>query len=175
MQVPTLQTERLLLRPFTLADAPTLVPLIGARGVAATTLRIPHPYSIRDAEAFLSHGESGNEMPFAIVSRGTGTLIGGIGLRLESAHNHAELGYWLGVPYWGKGYATEAALAVVRYGFEELRLHRIQASHFSSNPASGNVLRKIGMSHEGCKREHILKWGKYLDLELYGMVRADPQ
>jgi len=166
-----IQTERLLLRPYTPADAPTLVPLIGAREVAATTLRIPHPYSIRDAETFIASMESGDEERFAITLREHATLIGGVGLRLSKAHNHAELGYWLGVPYWGKGYATEAACAMVRYGFEQLGLHRIQASHFSNNPASGNVLRKIGMTHEGCRRQHILKWGEYLDLELYGMLK----
>lgn len=173
MQDPTLQTERLLLRPYTRADAPTLVPLIGAREVAATTLRIPHPYSLSDAEDFITRMESGDEKRFAIVLRASATLIGGVGLRVATAHNHAELGYWLGVPYWGKGYATEAARAMVRYGFEQLGLHRIQASHFSNNPASGKVLRKIGMTHEGCKREHILKWGEYLDLELYGMIKPD--
>ncbi len=172
-KVPSLQTERLVLRAFARADIPALVPLIGAREVAATTLRIPHPYSAKDAEVLFAKIEMGDEVRWAVTLRSDGTLIGGLGMRLASAHNHAELGYWLGVPYWGKGYATEGARAAVRYGFEQLGLHRIQASHFSNNPASGKVLRKIGMTHEGCKREHILKWGEYLDLELYGMVKPD--
>ena len=172
-EVPTLRTDRLVLRPFVRADIPALVPLIGAREVAATTLRIPHPYSASDAEVLFARIETGDEVRWAITLQPDGTLIGGIGLRLERDHNRAELGYWLGVPYWGNGYATEAARAALRYGFGVLGLHRIQASHFSNNPASGTVLRKIGMKHEGTLRKHILKWEKYLDLEVYAVLRSE--
>ena len=88
-------------------------------------------------------------------------------------NSHAELGYWIGVPYWDKGYATEAAQAVLRYGFENMQLQRIFAMHFKENVASGNVLRKIGMKHEGCMRQHILKWGKFIDIELFGILRQE--
>jgi len=162
----------LLLRAFSRADIPALVPLIGARVVAATTLRIPHPYSASDAEVLFARSETDDELRWAttLLDR---TLIGGVGLRRERDHNRAELGFWLGVPYWGNGYATEAARAVLRYGFESLGLHRIQASHFSNNPASGAVLRKIGMQHEGSLRKHILKWEQYLDLEVYAVLKAE--
>jgi ribosomal-protein-alanine N-acetyltransferase len=175
MTTSTLHTDRLLLRPHTLADAPELARLAGAREVAATTLRIPHPYSVTDAEAFIAERQDGADerVAFAIVLRENSVLLGGIGLRPEKQHRHAELGYWLGTPHWGNGYATEAARAVVRYGFEVLNLHRIHASHFSNNTASGNVLRKIGMKHEGHLRQHILKWGQYMDLELYAMLDTD--
>ena len=116
---------------------------------------------------------AGEQIAFAITLRTNGTLIGGVGLRRERDHNRAELGFWLGVPYWGNGYATEAARAVLRYGFESLGLHRIQASHFSNNPASGAVLRKIGMQHEASLREHILKWEQYLDLEVCAVLKAE--
>lgn len=175
MTTSSLQTNRLLLRPYVLADAPELARLAGARKVAATTLRIPHPYSIADAEAFITEGQNpaDGQVAFAVVLGQNSVLLGGIGLRVKKQHQHAELGYWIGTPYWGNGYATEAARAVLRYGFEVLKLHRIYASHFSNNPASGNVLRKIGMKHEGRLQQHILKWGQYLDLELYGMLDAD--
>jgi ribosomal-protein-alanine N-acetyltransferase len=174
MNSPTLHTDRLLLRPNILADAPELARLAGEREVAATTLRIPHPYSVADAEAFITGWQDADErVGFAIVLRKDSVLVGGVGLRLEKAHHHAELGYWIGRPYWGNGYATEAARAVLRYGFEVLNLHRIHASHFANNPASGNVLRKLGMKYEGRQRQHILKWGQYLDLELYGMLDTD--
>jgi len=101
------------------------------------------------------------------------TLCGGVGLRIESDHRRAELGYWIGVPHWGNGYATEAAGAVVNYGFSMLGLRRIFASHFANNSASARVLRKIGMRREGCQRAHVLKWGQFIDLELYGMVVSD--
>jgi ribosomal-protein-alanine N-acetyltransferase len=171
--VSILRTDRLLLRPFARTDIPALVTLTGARGIAATTLRIPHPYSASDAEAFLAKMEEDKQIAFAITMQPAGILIGGLGLRLEPDHNRAELGYWVGVPYWGKGYATEAARVAVRYGFETLGLHRIHASHFSNNPASGAVLRKIGMKHEGCLRDHILKWDQHLDLEVYAVLRSE--
>jgi ribosomal-protein-alanine N-acetyltransferase len=175
MTTPTLHTDRLLLRPHTLGDAPELARLAGAREVAATTLRIPHPYSVADAEAFIAEWQGGTDerVAFAIVLRENSVLLGGTGLRLEKEHQRAELGYWIGTPYWGNGYATEAARAVLRYGFEVLNLHRIYASHFSNNAASGNILRKIGMKHEGRLAQHIVKWGQYMDLELYAMIESD--
>jgi [ribosomal protein S5]-alanine N-acetyltransferase len=172
-----LQTQRLTLRPYTLADIPALVPLIGAREVAATTLRIPHPYTEEIAHAFIALAEkdevSGQCMRRAITLRQTGELCGGIGLQIEAEHRRAELGYWIGVPYWGRGYATEASMAMVEYGFETLKLQRIFASYVPKNVASGRVLQKIGMRHEGYLRAHILKWGEFLDLEMYGMLAAD--
>jgi len=172
-----LQTERLTLRVYALSDIPALMPLIGTREVAATTLRIPHPYTESDARHFIASSQedhsSGTGLHLAIVLRESGPLCGGVGLRIEPDHRRAELGYWIGVPYWGKGYATEAARAVVEYGFGTLGLHRIFASHFANNPASARVLRKIGMRHEGSLRAHVLKWEEFLDLEMYGMVGSD--
>ena len=178
MSSPSLQTARLVLRSYCLDDVADLAHLAGTREVSATTLRIPHPYSEEDARNFISSGLADRapdvpETRFAITLRISGQLCGGIGLRMESAHQHAELGYWLGVPFWGQGYATEAARAVVNYGFSNLQLHRIYASHFAGNPASGHVLRKIGMKYEGCLRGHICKWGQFHDLEYYGMIRTD--
>lgn len=169
----TLETTRLKLRPYSHDDIAELVTLIGAREVAATTLRIPHPYTEKDAHEFIAMLHDDSECRFAVTLRDDGQLIGGIGLRLAPQHRHAELGYWLGVPYWGRGYATEAAREMLRYGFEDLRLHRIFASHFKNNPASGRVLRKLGMRYEGCQREHIRKWDQFLDSELYGILRQD--
>lgn len=177
MLLTPLQTSRLTLRAYAPSDIPALVPLIGAREVAATTLRIPHPYTESDARDFIACTQenlsSGSALHFGIVLRDSNTLCGGVGLRIEPDHRRAELGYWIGVPYWGNGYATEAARAVVKYGFETLGMHRIFAGHFANNPASAGVLRKIGMRHEGCQRAHILKWGEFLDLEMYGMLPSD--
>jgi len=151
------------------------VPLIGAREVAATTGRIPHPYKEEDARQFLAKIEADGEVSLAVTLRENGRLIGGIGLRLEEDHQHAELGYWLGVPYWGQGYATEAAREMLRYGFENLHLHRIFARHFKHNPASGRVLQKLGMHYEGCQREHFHKWEQFVDSELYGILQREWQ
>jgi [ribosomal protein S5]-alanine N-acetyltransferase len=177
MQFTPLQTERLTLRPYAPADIPTFLPLIGAREIAATTLRIPHPYTESYAQEFVAVAQqdmlSGKGLRVAVIVRDTGLLCGGAGMRIEADHRHAELGYWIGVPYWGNGYATEAAGAVVRFGFEALKLHRIFASHFTNNPASAKVLKKIGMRYEGSQRAHILKWGEFLDIDLYGMLASD--
>jgi RimJ/RimL family protein N-acetyltransferase len=168
-----IETARLRLQPWTEADIPELVPLIGTREVAATTLRSPHPYNEGHAREFLASVAKENELRLAIRLRSDGRLCGGIGLHPNAPHRHAELGYWLGVPFWGSGFATEAAQAVVRYGFDRIGLHRIFASHFEGNTASARVLQKVGMRHEGCMRQHIQKWGKFLDSELYGILREE--
>jgi [ribosomal protein S5]-alanine N-acetyltransferase len=170
---PTLETARLILRPYAVSDIPDLLPLIGTREVAATTLRIPHPYTEVDAKEFIAAVQPGDEVRRAVILRSSNRLIGGIGLRVNEPHSNAELGYWLGVPYWGQGYATEAAREMLRYGFQQLGLHRIFASHFEGNTASGRILQKLGMRHEGCQRQHIRKWNRFLDLELYGLLRDE--
>jgi [ribosomal protein S5]-alanine N-acetyltransferase len=177
MEFDSLQTDRLTLRPFETSDVPALVPLIGAREVAATTLRIPHPYTEADGVAYITSAREnrsrGDELRLAIVLRESNTLCGGIGLRIEAEHRRAELGYWIGVPYWNRGIATEAARALVTYGFESLKLNRIFAGYVSTNLASASVLKKIGMRYEGCQHSHSVKWGEFLDIELYGMLAAD--
>jgi RimJ/RimL family protein N-acetyltransferase len=168
----SLETPRLILREFTSSDIPELLPLIGARDVAKTTLRIPHPYEEKHAREFLASIPKENELRLAIRLR-DGRLVGGIGLHPQMEHQRAELGYWIGVPFWGTGYATEAASEVIRYGFEDLRLHRIFAGHFEGNAASRSVLLKVGMRHEGCARESVLRWGKFINVELYAILRNE--
>ena len=167
-----LRTKRLLLRPYRDDDIPTLARLLGAKEVAATTLRIAHPYTEDDARAFMNSQQS-PASKFGMFTIASGELVGGIGLNVEEAHHRAELGYWVGVPYWGRGYATEGAAEMLRHGFEDLKLNRIYAGVFEGNPASEQVLRKIGMKHEGTARQHFLKWGKYLDDECYGILASD--
>jgi ribosomal-protein-alanine N-acetyltransferase len=174
---PTLETTRLILRPFTVADARDVQRLAGEREIASTTLNVPHPYEDGMAEQWIgTHQEKyerGELVNFAIVRRADNALIGAIGLRITPQHTHAELGYWLGTPYWNAGYGTEAARAVVAYGFERLGLHRIHASHMTRNPASGRVLQKIGMHYEGCLRQHVNKWEVFEDLALYGILQSE--
>ena len=177
MQFTPIQTDRLTLRPCTASDIPGLVPLIGTHDVAVTTLRIPHPYTEADARDYLKMAEdqlaTGRGLHLGVFLRDTGAFCGGIGLTINQDHRRAELGYWIGHPYWGKGYATEAAIALVEYGFQHLGLHRIFAGHFAGNSASANVLKKIGMRHEGTERDHILKWGKFIDIEVYAVLSSD--
>ena len=160
-----------------LADAPRVQHLAGDRAVAEFTLNIPHPYPDGAAEKWIaSHQpkyEKGELVNFAITLRSDGELIGAVGLTLVSAHLRGEIGYWIGKPYWGQVYCTEAARAVVRYGFDVLRVNRIESRHFAGNPASGRVMQKLGMSPEGCLRQHVRKEGEFVDMVLYGLLRSD--
>jgi ribosomal-protein-alanine N-acetyltransferase len=174
---PTLPTERLVLRPFGLVDGEDVRRLAGDRAIADTTLQIPHPYEVGMAEEWiLTHPlrfEAGEQVVFAVTLRETGLLIGAMGLIVEAKFQRAELGYWIGRAYWGKGYCTEAGQAVLEYAFSQLNLNRIHASHFKRNPASGRVLQKLGMIHEGCLWKHVMKWGVFEDLELYGILQVE--
>jgi [ribosomal protein S5]-alanine N-acetyltransferase len=174
---PTLRTERLLLREFVPEDAPDVRKLAGAREVARTTRPIPHPYPEGEAERWISTHraafETGEAVHFAVVTREGGELVGGVTLVISEGDDRAHPTYWIGVPYWGRGYATEAAREVVRYAFEDLDLHLVHAAHFGSNPASGRVMQKVGMSYEGTLREHHKKWGVYEDRVEYGLLAGD--
>jgi [ribosomal protein S5]-alanine N-acetyltransferase len=166
-------TERLILRPFDLSDAPAVQKLAGAREVAYNTLLIPHPYPDGAAEAWISKPRGDHELNFAIVVRETGELAGGMSLIINRDHDRGEIGYYIGVAYWNRGYATEAGRAIIRHAFEDLGLHRVHAEHFTRNAASGRVMQKIGMRHEGTLRQHVVKWDERLDVETYGIVRED--
>ncbi len=174
IEYPELRTKRLLLRRFRESDIPDIVRLAGAREVAATTARIPHPYTEADAQHFLALQENDDfGYAFAITLASTRELAGAVGLHPTPHQPSAELGYWIGVPYWRNGYATEAAEAVVAFGFDVLKLHRIFAGYFRGNEASRRILEKLGFQHEGCSREDILKWGKFLDRENYAILESE--
>jgi ribosomal-protein-alanine N-acetyltransferase len=177
--IPTLTTARLTLRPMTLADAPRVQLLAGDRQVAATTALIPHPYPDGAAEVWIGQHERNalsHNYTFAITLNPTGELIGCIGLSTDATNQRSELGYWLGVPFWGRGYVTEAARAVVDFAFTQIpNLHKISACHLGNNPASGRVMQKIGMTREGVRRDHRCKWGEYHDEVDYGLLRTDWQ
>ena len=132
---PRLNTERLLLRGYELSDATDVKFLAGEKDVAATTLNIPYPYEDGMAEEFINNYyedyKKGTSLTFAIELSETDTYIGGISLTLDKKHNKAELGYYIGKPYWGKGYATEAARVVIQYAFETLDLNRVFAKYMS--------------------------------------------
>ncbi|KAA3660069.1 MAG: N-acetyltransferase [Chloroflexi bacterium] len=172
-----LLTERLLLRSFLLTDAPRVQKLAGDRAVAEGTFNIPYPYENGMAEAWIrSHQpafESGNSVTYAITLRPTGELLGAIGLSIKELHQRAELGYWVGVPYWGNGYCSEAARALLAYGFHQLQSNRIYAEHFASNPASGRVMQKIGMTYEGTLRQHMRKWEQFEDMRVYSILQEE--
>lgn len=170
---PTLNTSRLVIRPFKLTDASEVQKLAGAKEIASTIPDLPHPYPDGLAEKWIkTHAEEferGNSLRLAVVNE-TNQLCGGIKLDLHDKYNNAELGYWIGVPYWTQGYCKEAASKIIDYGFETLNLHKIYAFHLTRNPASGRVLQKIGMTKEGCWRQHIKHLGVYEDSAMYGIL-----
>ena len=139
-----LETERLTLRPFQRADAGEFTRLAGDWAVASMTSDIPFPFAETQAHAWLSPVRG--EVRFAIQREGR--LIGGAGFYRRRS-GAAELGFWLGRPWWGRGYATEAAQAVVRHGFKAHRVPGFSSAHFADNPVSGRVLAKLGFEPAG--------------------------
>lgn len=174
--IPTLATARLILRPFMLEDAPTVRALAGEREIAEMTT-IPHPYEEGMAEEWIgTHQrafEGGELVTWAITRREDGALLGAMSLSLNKANRYAELGYWVGKPYWGRGYCTEAAQEALRYAFEVLGVNRVQARHMTKNPASGRVMQKIGMTYEGTLRQSVYRWEKFEDMAMYAILREE--
>lgn len=170
-----LQTKRLILRPLELSDAAPMYELIRHREVAASLLNVHFPYSQEAATDFIHYARrqtrNGEALYWGITSEDA--FMGVMGLTLRLQHHGAEIGYWIGVPFWNHGYATEAARRVLMYAFEDAKLHRVHAVCFADNIASVRVLEKIGMLHEGTLRHHYFHQGAYHDAAYFGMLRED--
>ena len=145
--IPVLETKRLAMRAPRLGDAKTVAALANDRRIAENVARIPHPYQKSDAESFIAGANKSNGEAVFMVTLRDGTLIGACGIMNQD--DTPELGYWLGVPYWGKGYATEALHAVIDYAFTDLAHEALQAGARVTNPASRRVLEKCGFQWTG--------------------------
>ena len=146
--IPVLATERLILRAPCFEDARPIAALANDRRIAENTLRIPHPYGLADAQSFITAANApGGEIVFLIATRG-GTVIGACGLA-RFGEEAPEIGYWLGVPFWGRGYATEAVRAVIDHAFGDLGYDVLVGGARVSNPASRRVLEKCGFQWTG--------------------------
>jgi len=169
-----LQTERLVLRPPRAQDADRLTRLLQDRRIVDMTAVIPWPYRREDAVGWLAdtveNGREGDPLTFAITRRGADELLGVIGIHPAEHRLWAAFGYWLGVEYWGRGYMTEALCEILRYGFEELGFRRMEAFHFAHNPASGRVMQKAGLRHEGVQRLRARRFEKVFDRVNYGIT-----
>lgn len=175
---PVLETERLRLRRFEISDAENVQRLVNDIDIAKSTLNIPHPYTLENAREWISHHmdkfQSRVSIEFAITLKNSHELIGAIGISsICEEHEKAEIGYWIGKKYWGKGYCTEAARRILQFCFEQLKLNRVYAIHFSSNPASGKIMQKIGMKMDGVLRKNIKKWGEFIDTPIYSILRDE--
>jgi ribosomal-protein-alanine N-acetyltransferase len=174
--IPVLETERLRLRPFTLDDEAAVFALVSdpeiARFVRFEAHRTP-----AETRAFLElvlecYGR-GDPFAWAIALCEGRRLIGSCGFVSQAPERKSgEIGYWLGKPYWGKGYAVEAARALVRFGFEQMGLERVEAKCFLENRAGQRVIEKLGMKLEGTDRSEMIK-GTYPELRLYSIARYE--
>jgi RimJ/RimL family protein N-acetyltransferase len=140
---PVLMTERLVLRAPRIEDAKLVATLANDRRIAENTARIPHPYRPADAERFIAAATGATDETVFLITLGDADVIGACGLMFGPGEA-PEVGYWLGVPYWGKGYATEAGHALVDHAFTDLDCEALQSAARVSNPASRRVLEKCG-------------------------------
>jgi RimJ/RimL family protein N-acetyltransferase len=146
--IPVLETERLVLRAPRLADVKAVAALANDRRIAENTLRIPHPYRAADAEAFIGAANASDEEVVFLATLRDGSIIGACGIAMFDGVT-PEIGYWFGVPFWGNGYATEAARALVDHAFTALGHEHLVAGARVSNPASRRVLEKCGFQWTG--------------------------
>jgi len=176
-----LTTENLVLRKFekTKEEATRVQLLAGDKRVSENTSNIPHPYPYEAAIVWISKNldkwEQKTGFTWAItLKEDPCQVIGAISLGgVDLVHSRAELGYWLGVDYWGRGIMTEAGNAVLAYSFEEIGLNKVWSQHYAKNPASGRVMQKLGMQLEGTMRQHIQKNGVFHDLIIYSILKPE--
>jgi RimJ/RimL family protein N-acetyltransferase len=147
--IPVLETKRLTLRAPRLEDAKTVTALVNDRRIAENVARIPHPYRKSDAESFIAGANKPNGEAVFLITLRDETIIGACGLTLQDKEQAPELGYWLGVEHWGKGYATEALHAVIDYAFADLEHPALSAAARVTNPKSRRVLEKCGFQWTG--------------------------
>lgn len=175
--IPHLTTDRLRLRAFDMTDAGRVHELLAVPDIANTTLNISHPYPEGAATTWIKGHEQaavdGTSWTWAIARCQDDLLLGAIGMGVAMTHRRGTLGYWLGVPFWGQGYMSEAARRVVGFGFDDLGLHRIDAGCMSRNPASAKVMRRAGMVHEGTFRDYIIKNGSFENIDRYAVIRDE--
>lgn len=169
------KSSRLIFRPWRERDIPALRRLANNRKISRWLKdSFPHPYTVADARAWIRESRQA-QTRFALAIEWQKQVIGGIGLhpRADVYRFTWVLGYWLGEPYWGQGFATEAVQAVTEWGFRKHPIRRIQAGIFSGNRASMGVLKKCGFTLEARHRKSAFKDGKFLDEYLF--VKLNPK
>lgn len=177
VRLPTLTTERLILRPLRMSDEKDMFAYASDEEVSRHVLWDAHK-TPADSRAFLRGAKRqyrlGLPSSFAIVLRDTNRMVGTIGFMwINTDHKSAEVGYSLARDCWNKGIMTEALRAVLVFAFDTLRLNRVEAQHETDNPASGRVMQKAGMCFEGVLRQRLYNKGRFVDVALYAILRGD--
>ncbi|WP_223608572.1 GNAT family N-acetyltransferase [Chryseobacterium sp. OSA05B] len=172
-EFPTIETERLILSQLNEKDIPAVKLYLQDKIFSDLTSNIPYPYMLEHAEFWLkiSREAFANNTGYTFAVRNKeGQIIGAIGLH-DRDDDKAELGYWIGKPFWNKGYVTEAAIALIDFGFRELEVNKIYATYFLHNPASGRIMEKAGMKEEALLKQHLKKDGEYFDVMMYSVFK----
>ena len=176
MKPQILEAEIVRMRPLESDDIPHILKLASAAEIAENTF-VPHPYPPEAAAEFVSktrerwHYDEG--FTFAIIDTSSDAFVGAMGIHPKGEHHAAEVGYWIGKPFWGRGLATAALRRIIQFGFEQLGLNRIQAGHFRHNMASGRVMQKANMRYEGVQRQGMYHREQYKDVVYYAILRED--
>ncbi len=173
-----IEGDRINLRKLKVSDAEDIYENVKDEEVVRWTLNIPHPYPPNEAVKFIKRTHykirKKTGYAFGIVLKETNRVIGVVDIfNIDWENESAEIGYWLGVRYWNRGLMTEAVRLTLKFAFEELKLHRVSATLLEENVASRRVLEKTGFRLEGKRRESRLKFGKWHNELLYGILRPE--
>lgn len=172
-EVPRLYTPRLLLRPFMPRDIETVVLLAGDAHIARMTAVVPHPYTEKDARVWIAGQQQdfadGRGPTWAICDKASDQVFGSIGVVIKKRDQVGAIGYWLGRPFWRRGYTLEAAAAVVDWARRQ-GLPRLSADVLADNPGSRQILLRLGFVEEGILRHDALREGKRIDRCCYGLL-----
>jgi ribosomal-protein-alanine N-acetyltransferase len=167
---PVLTTDRLILRAPDFGDIESLVKLLSDKSISETCPTLPYPYNERVAFEWIvnqaAYSSTGNFYEFIMILKSTKEIVGSLTLTLKS-ENQAEIGFWVGKPYWGMGYCTEASSAVIKFAFEKWNIQSVYAECMPNNKSSSKVLKNLGMVFEEKVKSYIYRIGKELELDRY--------
>ncbi len=172
-----LVTERLILRDFEAVSAEQWQLLMNDEQVALTTLSLSYPTTLKDASAWrmqqIKKVKNGEMLRWAVYLKEGKHVIGSFKLSLNQKFESAEIGYWLGKQYWGNGFASEATNKVISYAFNQLELNRLEAYAMTGNASSEKILLNHGFKQEGLHRQLIKRWGEFIDVKSYALLREE--
>lgn len=175
--IPTLRGPAMLLRPLAREDAPRLVPLLRDPRVAEPYVLPHYPWNLATAQgeiaAMAPQFEASRRLDLGICPAAETELVGTVSLGFAPAHDRAELGFWVGQPYWGHGYARQACALLLAWAFDERGLHRVTARTLGENLRAARLLRHLGFRQEGLQRQHQYQWGRFRDVALWGLLATE--